>query len=239
MFGDHGVRDRQIIADGDGRPMIARRFGSSEPPHARDRGLPRPRSRLTGRLGVLRSVLFILVILALPRLALAAGDDGYRLNPGDVLDISVWKEEGMQREVMVLPDGKISFPLAGHVMAAGKTVLMLERILAARLKKFYPNTVISVAVKSVIGNKIFVIGEVNNPGAYQVAHRIDVMQVLSLAGGLTQFAEKVGIKVLRRADGKQNAIPFDYSRVQRGRDLPTNILLQSGDIVIVPKQELF
>ena len=129
--------------------------------------------------------------------------------------------------------------LPGHVMAAGKTVMMLERILAARLKKFYPNTVVSVAVKSVVGNKIFVIGEVNNPGAYQVVQRVDVMQVLSLAGGLGEFAEKDGIKVLRRADGRQKAIPFDYSSVQRGRDLPSNIILQSGDIVLVPKKELF
>ena len=239
MYGDQGVPGGKIIAAGDGSPMNGCRFRSSGLPHAGNYGSRLPRSWLTGRFGMLRTVLLVLVVLALPRLALAAGNDGYRLNAGDVLDISVWKEEGMQREVIVLPDGRISFPLAGHVMAAGKTVMMLERVLAARLKKYYPNTVVSVAAKSVVGNRIFVIGEVNNPGAYQVAQRIDVMQVLSLAGGLAQFAEKDGIKVLRRADGRQNAIPFDYSRVQRGRDLPSNILLQSGDIVVVPKKELF
>ena len=185
------------------------------------------------------SVLLGLLMVMLPGLALAASEDAYQLNPGDVLNISVWKEEGMQREVMVLPDGKISFPLAGHVIAAGKSVQALERILAARLKKFYPNTVVSVAVKSVVGNKIFVIGEINNPGAYQVAHRIDVMQVLSLAGGLGEFAEKRGIKVLRRVGGKQDAIPFDYANVQKGRNLSTNIVLRSGDVVVVPKRTLF
>ena len=202
---------------------------------ARNGSMMRP----IGCLGILRWTLLVAIVLAMPRFALAAADNGYRLNAGDVLNISVWKEEDMQREVMVLPDGRISFPLSGHIVAAGKTVQTLEQVLGARLKKFFPNTVVSVAVKSIVGNKFFVIGAVNKPGAYHTDHRIDVMQVLSLAGGLVQSAEKGGIQVLRRVDGNQKAIPFDYSSVQRGRNLPTNILLQSGDIVVVPKKELF
>ena len=121
---------------------------------ARNGSMMRP----IGCLGILRWTLLVAIVLAMPRFALAAADNGYRLNAGDVLNISVWKEEDMQREVMVLPDGRISFPLSGHIVAAGKTVQTLEQVLGARLKKFFPNTVVSVAVKSIVGNKFFVIG---------------------------------------------------------------------------------
>ena len=153
--------------------------------------------------------------------------------------INEWKEEGMEREVLVLPDGTISFPLAGHIQAAGKSAQQVEKILADRLRKFFKDAAISVSVKSVTGNKIFVIGQVQRPGEFLAAQPIDVIQALSLAGGFTPFAAEDEIRILRREGGKQTALTFDYSDVEKGRNLKSNILLKSGDVVIVPTEGIF
>ena len=186
----------------------------------------------------LSTILLVLAVTFAPDAA-AAAEDGYALNPGDVLEISVWKEEGMEREVLVLPDGTISFPLAGHIQAAGKSAQQVEKILADRLRKFFKDAAISVSVKSVTGNKIFVIGQVQRPGEFSAAQPIDVIQALTLAGGFTPFAAKDEIRILRREGGKQTALTFDYSDVEKGRNLESNILLKSGDVVIVPTEGIF
>ncbi|MCG8544221.1 MAG: polysaccharide biosynthesis/export family protein [Alphaproteobacteria bacterium] len=166
--------------------------------------------------------------------------DSYTLNPGDILDIAVWKEEGMERQVVVLPDGQISFPLAGHIQAAGMTPKQLQAVLHKRLKNYFADPSITVSVVQVSGNKIFVIGQVNSPGEFLANRPVDVMQALSLAGGLTTFAAQDEIRVLRRgADGKQQALRFNYSDVSKGKDLDTNIILKSGDIVVVPTSGIF
>lgn len=175
----------------------------------------------------------------LPLLA-AQGAEPYRLNPGDILEIALWKEEGLQREVLVLPDGKITFPLAGQILAAGRSPKELQDILFARMKKFFSDPVITVSVKQVAGNRIFVIGQVKSPGHFQANRPIDVMQALSLAGGLTTFAADGDIKILRRdSKGRQKAIDFDYAEVSKGNALKRNIILQSGDVVVVPTSGLF
>lgn len=172
--------------------------------------------------------------------AAAQAAEPYRLNAGDVLLISVWKEEHLQREVVVLPDGTITFPLAGHMPAAGLSPQQLQDALHKRLKAFFADPVITVSVVAVTGNKIYVLGQVNNPGEFQANRPIDVIQALSLAGGLTTFAAENAIKVLRRdASGNQRAFDFRYADISRGRNLESNILLQSGDIVLVPTSGLF
>lgn len=186
----------------------------------------------------MNKVLGLVALACVPSIALSA-EIPYALNPGDVLEISVWKEEGMQREVLVLPDGSISFPLAGHVQAAGLSPLQVEEILAERLKKYFPDLAISVSVRSVAGNKIFVIGQVRQSGEYPVGSTVDVMQALSLAGGFTQFAAEDEIRILRRENGKQTTFSFNYSRVETGRALETNIILKSGDVVVVPTEGVF
>jgi len=175
----------------------------------------------------------VLLILLLPMPAMAQSVL-YELNPGDILEISVWKEEGLERQVLVLPDGMISFPLAGHIQAAGRTAEEVQKALTDRIKQYIPEPVITVSVPSVAGNKVYVIGQVNRPGEYPALHRIDVMQALSLAGGLTPFADQDGIKILRRETTKQVAYPFDYSAIEDGIKLELNIVLKSGDIVVVP-----
>lgn len=170
----------------------------------------------------------------------AVAADAYKLNPGDVLQISVWKEEGLQQQVLVLPDGDISFPLAGHIKASGLSPEQLQNVLQKRLKNFFADPVITVTVVQVGGNKIYVIGQVKNPGEFPANRPLDVMQALSLAGGLTTFAADGDIKVLRRdASGKQQAIAFNYSEVSKGNRLDTNVVLQAGDVVVVPTSGIF
>jgi polysaccharide export outer membrane protein len=159
---------------------------------------------------------------------------GYHLQPGDVLSISVWKEQDLQTDVLVRPDGAFSFPLAGDVPAVGKTVEDVRTLLIERLKRFIPTPVVTVAVKQIGGNRIYVVGRVNHAGDFPLSSPLDVMQAIALAGGTTPFAAINDIVILRRQNGQQQAIRFHYSDVARGRDLSQNVLLQTGDTVVVP-----
>ncbi len=159
----------------------------------------------------------------------------YLLAPGDLIEISVWKEEGMQKqETLVAPDGNITFPLAGTIMAAGKPMFALEEAIATRLADYIADPVVTVKLLQNNGNSIFVIGKVNKPGQYPANRRIDVMQALSLAGGLTAFANSGSIHVLRRVGNAIKVFPFDYDDVLNGEDLEQNIVLEAGDTVTVP-----
>ncbi len=159
---------------------------------------------------------------------------GYLLQPGDVLQVAVWKETDLTLEVLIRPDGGMSFPLAGELPAAGHTVAELTAMLEAKVRKFEPDAVVTVVVKAATGNRVYVIGKVQRPGDFPLNRPTDVMQALSLAGGATPFANTNGIRILRRAGDRQSSIPFHYSDVERGRRLDQNILLQSGDTVVVP-----
>lgn len=179
---------------------------------------------------------WVLVLFAFPALSFSAVDDSvaYAVKPGDVLQIAVWKEPELQREVLVRPDGAFSFPLAGEVDARGKSVADLQKQITDRLKKFISDPVVTVSVKEVRGNKVYVIGQVNKPGEFIVNPSVDVMQALSMAGGTTAFASLGNIVVLRRTGSQQAALPFHYTEVVKGKDLQQNIQLQSGDVVVVP-----
>ena len=159
----------------------------------------------------------------------------YQIGPQDVLQISVWKDEILSREVIVRPDGYISFPLIGEVLAEGRPVGDLGKEMNERLTKFVSDPRITIAVSQVNSFKIFVIGKVNSPGGFQIGQYTDVMQALSLSGGLTPFAREGSIKVLRRGrQGDQTTFPFDYGEVLKGQNLEQNIVLQRGDVVMVP-----
>ena len=158
----------------------------------------------------------------------------YLIGPEDVLEISVWKEEGLEREVLVRPDGKLSFPLAGDVQAAGRTPEKVQAEITERIKRYIPDPVVTVTVKTIGGNKIYVIGEVRNPGSYVIGRYVDVIQALTLAGGLTPFASENSIKVLRREGTKEIVVSFEYAEVKKGRRLEQNIFLRGGDVVVVP-----
>jgi polysaccharide export outer membrane protein len=174
-------------------------------------------------------------ILWLPGQGFALENDNYRLNPGDKLQITVWEEEKLKQDVVVLPDGTISFPLVGHVAAAGKTTEELVGVLRERLRKFIPDSEVNVRLLAATGNMIYVTGEVAHPGAFVMTRPTDVMQALSMAGGLTEFAKKNSIIVLRReADGRTRSLPFEYGEVEDGENIESNILLQSGDTIVAP-----
>jgi len=164
----------------------------------------------------------------------AVSPDGYKLRPGDMLVISVWKETDLQGEVLVRPDGGISFALAGELAAAGHTVAELTSMLEAKIRKFIPDAVVTVSVKAAGGNRIFVIGKVTRPGDFPLIGPIDVVQALTLAGGSTPFANTNAIRILRREGDREISIPFRYGDIERGRRLSQNILLRNGDTVVVP-----
>lgn len=160
--------------------------------------------------------------------------DAYLIGPEDVLEVSVWKEEGLNKEILVRPDGGISFPLVGDLIASGKSAAQLQGEIVARLRKFIPDPVVSVAVLKINNNKIYVMGKVNKPGEYVTGRYVDVLQALSMAGGLTPFAAENSIKVMRKQNGKDVVFPFEYGKVQKGIALEQNIQLRGGDTVVVP-----
>ena len=180
-------------------------------------------------------LMMVALIVAAPALSQEPADKQYFIQSGDILEISVWREEDLLREVLVRPDGRFSFPLVGDIDASNRTVDALRSEVAERLQRYIPDPVVTVTVKNILGNKIYLLGQVNNPGAFVVNPRVDVMQALSLAGGTTPFASLNDIVILRRSrDGTQNAMKFEYKDIERGRNLAQNIMLESGDIVIVP-----
>jgi polysaccharide export outer membrane protein len=166
--------------------------------------------------------------------ASAAPGPDYRLGPEDVIEISVWKEEGLRKDLLVRPDGMVTFALAGEIPVAGRTADEVRADVTERLKRFLSNPVVSVTVLKVAAQKIYVIGRVNKPGEFASGRYIDVLQALSMAGGLTPFAAPDDIRVMRRSGAKQIAIPFRYSEVIRGRNVEQNIILKPGDVVVVP-----
>jgi polysaccharide biosynthesis/export protein len=158
----------------------------------------------------------------------------YRVGPEDLLEISVWREDTLKKEALVRPDGGISYPLVGEVHAAGETVSEISAEIAKRLQKFIPEPVVSVAILKAGSQRIYVIGKVNKPGDFPVGRYVDVLQALTMAGGLTLFADSDGIRVMRREGERQVVLPFEYDRVVHGQKLEQNIQLRAGDVVVVP-----
>jgi polysaccharide export outer membrane protein len=148
--------------------------------------------------------------------------------------VSVWKEPDLQLELLVRPDGAMSMPLAGEVSTKDKSVTDLQAELTSRLARYINDPVVTVSVSQVLGNKVYVIGQVNRPGDFVVNPQVDVLQALSMAGGTTPFADLDNIIVLRRINSVQTALSFNYKDVIRGRNLQQNVMLQSGDVVVVP-----
>jgi polysaccharide export outer membrane protein len=175
----------------------------------------------------------------------AVNDNSYRINGGDLLHISVYGEQNLDKDVPVQPDGGIAFPLVGNLNARGMTLKELQGKIATNLREsqYFPNITdneVTVSMVKATGNSVSVVGQVKAPGTFAYDTQLDVMQALSLAGGLTPFASKSKIKILRRDHaGTQTAILFDYSEVEDGEQLDKNILLRGGDVVVVPQAGLF
>lgn len=160
--------------------------------------------------------------------------ESYTLRAGDLLDISVWGEESLQKEVRVLPDGNITFPLAGRVDVSNITTTEAEKRITEKLKTYLPDPQVTVVISSIEGNRVYVIGKVLKPGAIKLDSPLTVLQALSQAGGLDRFADRDDLKVLRTSNGVQNTISVDYDDLIEGKNLESNILLMTGDTILVP-----
>ncbi|TIH18579.1 polysaccharide export protein [Marinifilum sp. JC120] len=162
-------------------------------------------------------------------------NDEYRLGPEDVIEISVWGDEELAREVVVRPDGGVSFPLAGDLKAGGLTVDELREQVKKRIAEFVPDAPVTVILRKVEAPKVYVMGKVNNPKVHVMGQDMTVVQALAMSGGLSPFAESGNIIVVRRnKDGSQKVFNFDYDELAEGESLKQNILLKPGDTIIVP-----
>jgi polysaccharide export outer membrane protein len=158
----------------------------------------------------------------------------YVIGLGDVLNISVWKDESLTRQVVVLPDGKIAFPLIGQLPAAGRTVAEITKDMEQKLERFVPGVTLSVVVQQVNSLMIYVIGRVNTPGRFVLISDINVLQALAMAGGLNPFAKRGDIRIFREAGGGTKVLYFDYDKVSAGEEIRQNIKLRRGDVIVVP-----
>lgn len=165
--------------------------------------------------------------------SLLAGEP-YLIGAGDVLDISVWKDEAQTKTVVVLPDGTISFPLIGEVVAEGKTVSQLKDEIRQKVSHFVPDPVLTVIVHQVNSMLIYVVGRVNNPNRFLLSTNVNVLQALTMAGGLNPFAKRDKITVMREEAGDTRIYKFNYDEVAAGENLQQNIRLRRGDVVVVP-----
>jgi len=164
----------------------------------------------------------------------ATNDAGYLIGPDDTLQVSVWKEPELSGSVPVRPDGKISIPLVDDVQAAGLTAVQLSEQIADKLKRFVTNPHVTVIVTAINSRRVYVLGEVNHPGGFTLLPDMNILQAISDAGGLTQFAHGKKVYVLRTEGGKQVKYPFNYSKVLKGENPEQNIALKSGDTIVVP-----
>ena len=163
-----------------------------------------------------------------------AADKAYHIGPGDVIEISVWKDPDLSRTLVVPPDGIISFPLIDAINVTNLSVADLKKVVTEKLAEFVPDAAVTVMLTEVNALKAYVIGKVNSPGECPITLESNVMQILAQAGGLTPFASDGNIKILRQRGDKIVKIPFDYGEVEKGKNLEQNILLQPGDVVVVP-----
>jgi polysaccharide export outer membrane protein len=161
-------------------------------------------------------------------------DPDYKIGPQDVVRIDVWKEPDISRTIPVRPDGKISLPLLNDVQASGLTAMQLASALHDSLSKYLTNPQVTVTVTEINSRRVYITGEVAHAGALPLLPNMTVLQALSSAGGFTQFARPKNIYILRTEGGKQVKHPFNYKEVVKGNLPEQNILLQPGDVIVVP-----
>jgi polysaccharide export outer membrane protein len=160
--------------------------------------------------------------------------DDYVIGPEDVLAIVYWRDKDMTADVAVRPDGKISLPLLNDVLAAGLTPTQLRDHLVEASKQYFEDPSVTVVVRQMNSRKVFITGEVNKPGPYPLIAPTTVLQLISIAGGLHEYADSKKILIVRNENGKPTSFPFNYKDVVSRKNLRQNILLKPGDTVIVP-----
>lgn len=184
---------------------------------------------------ILYLVLAFVALLVSPSVWAQDAGGQYRLHPGDTVSISVWHEDTLQKEVVVLPDGSVTFPLAGRVEVQGLTTPEAAKRVADKLKEYIPDPVVTVVVTKADGSLVYVVGKVLKPGPVPLTGPLTVLQALGMAGGLDKFADSDDIQVLRpTGKGTTVLLPVHYGDLLKGRDLKSNVALQAGDTILVP-----
>jgi len=195
------------------------------------------------KLGVLP---ILLMVFGVPWTALAQGDEGweesegvsdspaYVIQPNDLLEIVVWGEPDISRTVLVRPDGRISLPLVQDLQASELTPVELKEHMENRLKEYVDSPNVTVIIQAIQSYKVYVIGKIQNPGGIVVEKPITVLQALSLAGGFQEYADESGIHIVRTSGDQHRVFKFNYKDVIKGKKAEQNILLRSGDVVVVP-----
>jgi polysaccharide export outer membrane protein len=194
-----------------------------------------------------RNLLIFLAVLALAILFSARGlcqaqsppkganvPPSYQIGPNDVLSIYVWKEPDLTRDITVTPDGKISFPLIGEVVAEGRTVTELKQVITDKLENFVTAPEVTVIVKESLSRIVYTIGKVMKPGPYPLAPDMTVLQALSAAGGFAEWADTKHVVIIRKEGGKETQFKFNYKEFTSGDNLGQNIVLKPGDTIVVP-----
>jgi len=160
--------------------------------------------------------------------------ESYVIGPEDVLNIHVWREEALSRNVAVRMDGKISLPLIDDIQAAGYTARQLKDVLTNKLKEFVENPNVSVTVVEANSYKVYISGQVRSPGVYRLRSETSLLQFISMVGGVTEWANQSKIIVIRKENGKEKRFTINYKKIIQGKDLNSNIILKTGDTIIVP-----
>jgi len=165
---------------------------------------------------------------------IAADSDRYVIGAEDVLYIHVWREETVTKTVSVRMDGMISIPLVDEIQAAGLTPLQLKEKLTERLKQFIENPNVTVVVMEANSFKVYFSGQVKTPGVLRLRSETSLAQAISMVGGLTEWANQKKIIIIRKENGKEKRFTINYKKIVKGEDLDSNIILKSGDTIIVP-----
>ena len=172
-----------------------------------------------------------LFIFVIPFGLLHASDSNYyKIRQGDVLDVSVWGDATLSKVMRVLPDGSISFPLAGHIIVAGSSSSEIAEKITVKLKKYLPDPEVTVIVQGTEGNKVYILGKVNKSGVIPLQGPMTVLQALSISGGFDRFADLGEIKILRG----QRVLEVPYNELIKGENLKSNYSLQADDTILVP-----
>jgi polysaccharide export outer membrane protein len=164
----------------------------------------------------------------------AADSENYIIGAEDILYIHIWKEENLSRTVPVRRDGIISLPLVDEIKAEGLTPLQLKEILAQRFKEFIGDPNITVMVMEANSFKIYVSGQIRNPGVYRLRSETSILQIIPMVGGFTDWANQKKILIIRKEDGKEKRITINYKKIVSGEAPGSNIILKPGDAIIVP-----
>jgi polysaccharide export outer membrane protein len=159
---------------------------------------------------------------------------GYVIGADDVLAILFWKDKDLTTEVAVRPDGKITLPLLNDIEAAGLTPDQLRAVLTTAAARYVEDPNVTVVVKAINSRRVYITGQVSKPGQYPLTAPTTVMQLIAMAGGVTEFADTKKIIIMRTENGKPVAYPFNYKEVLSRKNLKQNIELKPGDTVVVP-----